>query len=69
MKVSLSKDSKTLTIELPVEPVASKSGKSLVIASTRGNQPTTVEFNGKPITIGVNAYTANPPAATAPVGK
>jgi hypothetical protein len=69
MKVSLSKDNKTLTIELPVSPADSKSGKSVVIASTRGNQPTTVEFNGQPITVGVNAYTAKPIAPTAPVTK
>jgi hypothetical protein len=38
------------------EPVPSASGKTLVVASTRGNMKTSVEVNGKPLTIGFNAY-------------
>jgi hypothetical protein len=37
-------------------PSLSKSGKSLVIASTKGNVQTTVNVNGKPVIIGLNAY-------------
>ncbi len=47
----------TLVIELPISPGPSKSGKSLVIATTRGNVTTSATHNGKPITLGVNAYT------------
>ena len=48
---------KKLIIEIDTqEPTASASGKSLVIASSRGNQPTTLNVNGKVVTIGVNAY-------------
>jgi hypothetical protein len=36
------------------------SGKSLVIASTRGNQRTEAVVNGQPVTVGVNAYIARP---------
>ena len=50
------KDNK-LCIEIDLEkPVRSASGKTLVVASTRGNVVTTVEVDGKPITIGLNAY-------------
>ncbi len=34
-----------------------KTGKTLVHASTRGNLATTVLIKGKPLTIGLNAYT------------
>lgn len=37
-------------------PQPSASGKTLVVASTRGNKTTDAEIDGKPITIGVNAY-------------
>ncbi len=50
------KDNK-LCIEIDLEePKPSSSGKTLVVASTRGNIVTTTEINGKPITIGLNAY-------------
>jgi hypothetical protein len=38
------------------EPVPSSSGKTLVVASTRGNMKTELKVNGKPLTIGLNAY-------------
>lgn len=38
------------------DPRPSASGKTFVVASTRGNVTTTATINGKPITIGVNAY-------------
>jgi hypothetical protein len=46
-----------LVIVIPMqEPTPSASGKTLVVASTHGNQPTTVEINGKRVVIGLNAY-------------
>ncbi len=47
-----------MTIQIPIEdpPALSASGKSKVIASTRGNQVTDREIDGKLITIGLNAY-------------
>lgn len=54
MKVTL-KGTK-LTIELDVVKKPSKSGKSVVIATTNGNQPSTLEVDGKPLIVGVNAY-------------
>jgi len=46
-----------LCIEIDLEkPTRSASGKTLVVASTRGNVVTTTEVDGKPISIGLNAY-------------
>jgi hypothetical protein len=48
---------KKLCIEIDLEkPTPSSSGKTLVVASTRGNTVTDVEVDGKPVTIGLNAY-------------
>ncbi len=47
---------KSLVITMPIAPATSKSGKSMVIASTHGNIRTMTDYDGKPITIGVNAY-------------
>jgi hypothetical protein len=50
------KDNK-LHIEIDLEkPTPSSSGKTLVIASTRGNAVTTAMVDGKPVIIGLNAY-------------
>jgi hypothetical protein len=38
------------------EPTPSASGKTLVVVSTRGNKPTDVMIDGKPLIIGLNAY-------------
>jgi hypothetical protein len=46
-----------LSIEIDLEkPTPSSSGKTLVVASTRGNTVTTALVDGKPVTIGLNAY-------------
>jgi hypothetical protein len=46
-----------LCIEIDLEtPTPSSSGKTLVVASTHGNTVTTVMVEGKPVTIGLNAY-------------
>lgn len=56
--VTVDKKKKTLTIVLPLEerPMLSASGKNYTIASTRGNYRSGELYDGKPITIGVNAY-------------
>jgi hypothetical protein len=55
MKVEI-KDNK-LFIEIDLEkPTPSSSGKTLILASTHGNTVTTAEVDGKPVTIGLNAY-------------
>jgi hypothetical protein len=45
-----------LIVSLPVSKQPSASGKTIVIASTHGNQPTTVNVDGKPVILGLNAY-------------
>jgi len=46
-----------LCIEIDLEtPTLSASSKTLVFASTRGNAVTSLMVDGKPVTIGLNAY-------------
>jgi len=46
-----------LHIRIPVtEPRPSATGKTLVVATSAGNKATTAVVNGKPVTIGLNAY-------------
>ena len=45
-----------LVITIPMnEPRPSSSGKTLVVATSGGNQTTTAVVNGKPVIIGLNA--------------
>lgn len=55
MTVAIKNDK--LIIEIDLEnPTPSASGKTLVVASTRGNAVTDVMVDGKSVTIGLNAY-------------
>ncbi len=47
-----------LVIRLPMsaKPERSASGKTLVVASTRGNKETDCIVQGKKVVVGVNAY-------------
>jgi len=47
-----------LVIRVPLNatPVSSASGKTLVIATSHGNQKTDAMVNGQPVVVGVNAY-------------
>jgi hypothetical protein len=48
---------KELIITIPLEdPKPSASGKTLVVASSRGNTTTAATVNGKPVIVGLNAY-------------
>jgi hypothetical protein len=51
-----------LIIRLPLNktPVSSSSGKTLVVASSHGNQKTDAVINGQDVVVGVNAYIARP---------
>jgi hypothetical protein len=55
LKVELKNNKLFIEIDLE-EPTPSSSGKTLVVASTHGNTVTTAEVDGRPITIGLNAY-------------
>lgn len=51
------KDGKlTLVVPVNASPTPSASGKTLVVASTHGNQKTEALVNGKQVIVGVNAY-------------
>ena len=47
-----------LHIEIAIQnpPAPSASGKTLVVASSHGNTPTTAQVDGKAVIIGLNAY-------------
>lgn len=48
---------KNLVVTIPLEtPTLSASGKTLVVASSHGNIATAAMVDGKPVTIGFNAY-------------
>jgi len=49
-------DKLVLTIDIDKNPAKSASGKTLVVATTHGNQATALQHDGKPIIVGVNAY-------------
>jgi hypothetical protein len=51
-----------LVIRLPLNPapVPSASGKTLVVASTHGNQKTQAMIDGQPVVVGVTAYVSRP---------
>lgn len=54
-KIDTSRNVLIIEIELQT-PTPSASGKTKVVASTRGNVRTDVQVAGQPVTIGVNAY-------------
>jgi hypothetical protein len=57
MSIKVNNNGEVLKIYLPLEkPHASKSGKSMVIASTYGPQTTTVEHEGRKIVVVANAF-------------
>lgn len=56
MKVRIENGELVVRIPLNQPPVPSTSGKTLVVASTRGNKQTEVEVDGQPVTLGLNAY-------------
>lgn len=47
-----------LVIEIPLKaaPVPSSAGKTLVVASSHGNQATQAQVQGKNVVVGLNAY-------------
>lgn len=57
MKVTI--ENNELVIRIPVEPSPlrpSKSGKTLIVATSSGNVTTSCIVEGKPVVIGLNAY-------------
>ena len=58
MKVTI--ENNELVIRIPVEnpPRPSKSGKSLIVASSSGNVTTSCMVEGRPLVAGLNCYIA-----------
>ncbi len=58
MEFSAKIEGKELVIRLPLndKPERSASGKTLVVASTRGNKETDCVVQGKKVVVGLNAY-------------
>jgi len=57
MKATIDEKNKTLTIVIDLEePRPSSSGKTLVVASSHGNQQTDAMVKGQSVIVGVNAY-------------
>lgn len=50
---------KHMVISIPMIERVSKSGKTILIATTGGNVETGLEHNGEQITLGLNAYIPN----------
>ncbi|MGH2378376.1 MAG: hypothetical protein ACRDGT_07850 [Candidatus Limnocylindria bacterium] len=56
-ELTVTREGDTLVIRIPIKPATpSASGKTLVVASTRGNQKTDVQIDGKDPYLGLNAY-------------
>jgi hypothetical protein len=56
MKAEIKDGKLLIEIQIQNPPAPSATGKTLVIASSHGNQPTTCMIDGKPVVIGLNAY-------------
>lgn len=56
MKVTIENNELVIRIEMENPPQPSASGKTLVVASSRGNVTTSAQVQGKPVVIGLNAY-------------
>jgi len=55
MKTEIHEGCLIITIPLELEPTLSSTGKTRIIASTRGARNTNTTFQGKPVLVAVNA--------------
>lgn len=63
--LTVTREGDTLVVRLAIKaPTPSASAKTLVVASTRGNQKTGVQIEGKDLYLGVNAYVYAEPKGT-----
>lgn len=57
MKVAIEGNELVIRIPAKLSKIPpSATGKTLVVASSRGNKETSVKIEGKPLIVGVNAY-------------
>ena len=67
--LTVTREGDILVIRIPIQaPTPSASGKTLVVASTRGNQKAGLQIDGKDVYLGVNAYVYAVPKASSPWG-
>ncbi len=59
-KLTAAIEGEYLVVRIPMNPtpIPSATGKTLVVASSRGNQATEVEVQGQRVIVGINAYIA-----------
>ncbi len=63
--LTVNREGDVLVIRLAIKtPTPSASGKTLVVASTRGNQKTALQIDGKDLYVGLNAYVYAEPKGT-----
>ena len=56
MTASIEGEFLVIRVPLNSKPTPSASGKTLVVATSHGNNQTEIEVQGKPVFVGVNAY-------------
>ena len=56
MKVTIESGEIVIRLAMNPTPQPSASGKTLVVASSHGNQASAAIVNGKPVVVGVNCY-------------
>jgi len=56
MKVTIENNELVIRIPMQTPPQPSASGKTLVVASSRGNKVSEAVVDGKQVVIGLNAY-------------
>jgi hypothetical protein len=56
MTATIEKGVLVIRIEMLKTPTRSKSGKTLIVASTNGNVTTTAQVDGQPVIVGLNAF-------------
>ena len=56
ISIAFDKNSKTFTIKAKVQKEDSKSGKSDILVSSKGNKKTGIMYEGKEVIIGLNMY-------------
>ena len=63
--LTVTREGDMLVIRIPITtPTPSASGKTLVVSSTRGNQKTGTQIDGKDLYLGLNAYVYAEPKGT-----
>jgi len=57
MKTEIINGKLVITVDMDKKGTLSSSEKSLIHASSHGNQPTSLQVGGKPLIVGLNCYT------------